>query len=200
VNKTCPRQLMPAVVAVGLWLGLAPAGHAAPKSEHLERARAIIARQEKVPEEVLNKELRMLTDVVDVQADPNKLNDEQKLLAKAMTAKEVPPEDVGRFLAAVWVETRLGRKDVPKDRALRWQDFADAIDDMIKLTVRTKPPGAEVALRVESNTVGTTELRSWVLPGKLRVIIRKEGYVKSDETIDVPKRNHLYEKELEKEP
>jgi hypothetical protein len=193
------RSTIPLVLA-SIAVPLVWGPHARSQQERpLDLAMKVIKKHTDVPLDVLKRERNLLVALVDDKDEKGLVDSEDKQQFKSLTEKkEIGKDELEPVLASAWVELRLGGKEDMKEKAHRPQDFTLGMDDMVRLTVETTPPKAKVYLRVEDNYVGNSTVRRWVFPGRLRVVITKDGFEDSDETIEVPMENHVYKKGLTK--
>lgn len=107
-------------------------------------------------------------------------------------------DDPLSLVASAWYDSRVTKK-LSSERPILYADLKDVIEDMVRLTIRSKPAGAEVYLRTADNFVGTTEVRRWVPSGKVWVRLKLDGYDTFEKEIDVPSKNHAVTIDLKRQ-
>lgn len=140
-----------------------------------------VASSSGASEEALSGDLQLIASLVE-----DLRQGKQSEFRDAIKTMEIEPEDVENAFVSLWIELRFSER-VPKSRALRVKDLQDGIASMVKLKIVSQPDTADVFLRTEKNMVGKTQVTRWVLPGPIRVIVRKDGYQADDQVIEIEK-------------
>lgn len=178
--KTASMWFIVAIPLVFFQFVVSPPCWGQRKSESLSRAREAVRRSGGVTPEMLNSESSFVEGFVN-EFQAGKKNEFSELIKEKGLEREV---DV--VFASAWTELRLSER-IPPGRKLTIKDLQDAIANSVKLKITSKPEKATVYLRDKSNLVGETEITRWVLPGSVRVVVRKDGFQEDDQTIEIEK-------------
>ena len=103
-----------------------------------------------------------------------------------------------QLIATAWYEARVTGKGVKKDETITYSALGDTIEGMVRLTIKSVPNEAKVYIREESNFVGNTEVKRWVMPGKIWIRLTLDNYRVCEKEIDVPGKNYTHTELLKK--